>query len=99
MVALRRIVRMQFRENGVETFLKNFAEASPKIRAFEGCLHLELWQDPDDSTIFMTYSHWENADALEVYRHSELFRATWAKTKPLFAAKPIAFSGMLERKL
>ena len=34
----------------------------------------------------------ENEEALNAYRHSELFRSTWAKTKVLFAEKPIAFS-------
>lgn len=92
MVNLIRIVRMQFRPEAVETFRANFAEASPRIRAFPGCDHLELWQDPDQPEIFMTYSHWESAQALETYRHSELFRTTWAKTKVLFAERPLAFS-------
>ena len=30
--------------------------------------------------------------AMNQYRDSELFKTTWAKTKVLFAAKPLAFS-------
>jgi hypothetical protein len=29
---------------------------------------------------------------LETYRHSELFKEVWSKTKPLFNAKPEAWS-------
>lgn len=92
MVNLIRVVRMHFRPEAVPTFRANFAEASPKIRTFPGCRHLELWQDPEQPEIFMTYSYWASAEALEIYRHSELFRTTWAKTKVLFAERPIAFS-------
>lgn len=94
MVNLIRVVRMTFVPEKVAEFKANFAEASPKIRAFAGCRHLELWQDPDKPEVFMTYSHWESAEALENYRHSELFRQTWKKTKVLFAERPVAFSAV-----
>jgi heme-degrading monooxygenase HmoA len=37
-------------------------------------------------------SFWETEEALELYRSSELFRSTWAKTKLLFDEKPQANS-------
>ena len=89
---LIRIVRMTFQADEVPTFLEIFDQSKANIRAFEGCLHLELLQDWDKENIFMTYSHWENAEALEKYRQSDLFQTTWAKTKILFSDKPIAFS-------
>lgn len=92
-----RIVRMTFHADKVNDFLAIFEASKHKIRAFEGCNHLELWQDADNPAIFMTHSHWIHADALENYRQSELFQTTWAKTKTLFAAKPMAFSA--ERKI
>lgn len=69
-----------------------FAEVSPLIRGFEGCEKLELWEDARFSNILSTYSHWVDADALERYRQSALFKSTWAKTKPMFAAPPTAAS-------
>ncbi len=39
-----------------------------------------------------TYSYWESEAHLNTYRHSDLFRETWAKTKVLFADKPEAWS-------
>jgi len=39
-----------------------------------------------------TYSIWENEEALEVYRQSELFQNVWSQTKVLFQGKPQAFS-------
>ncbi|GAA4823896.1 putative quinol monooxygenase [Algivirga pacifica] len=89
---LVRIVRMSFHPDKAADFLQIFQQAKSKIRNFEGCHHLELMQDPQDPHIYMTYSHWTNEDALEHYRHSELFKTTWAKTKVLFNDKPVAFS-------
>lgn len=89
---LRRIVRMTFRPDAVEAFVTIFEAAAPHIRAFPGCHHLELWRDADDATVFTTFSYWADANALNAYRHSNLFRTTWANTKPLFAAKPKAWS-------
>lgn len=89
---LIRVVRMTFRSEEVNTFLKIFREAQLKIQAFPGCTHLELWRDYADPRVFATFSHWESDDALQRYRSSELFRTTWRKTKRLFAEKPEAWS-------
>jgi len=55
-----RIVQMTFREEAVSEFLALFEERRLQIRSFEGCRHLELWQDAADARIFFTYSHWES---------------------------------------
>ncbi len=81
---LVRIVRMHFRPDAVDDFLDLFYRTAPLIRGVEGCRHLELWQDAVDPTRLATYSHWQGADALELYRRSDLFRQTWAQTKLLF---------------
>ncbi len=89
---LIRIVRMTFRPEHVAAFLVIFRQSQPLIRNFAGCQHLELLQDADNPFVYSTLSHWENADALQNYRQSALFQATWARTKVLFADKPQAFS-------
>lgn len=89
---LIRLVRMTFHPNAVDAFLDLFDRSAPRIRAFPGCLHLELWQGERYPNILTTCSHWSGPEALEAYRHSDLFRSTWAQTKPLFAAPPEAFS-------
>lgn len=89
---LIRYVRMTFQEDKVEDFLKVFDESKEKIRAMQGCRYLELMRDVNQPTVFMTHSHWLSEDDLNNYRDSELFKSTWAKTKPLFADKPLAFS-------
>lgn len=83
---------MVFKEENRAAFEEIFRESQPKIRAFEGCGHVELWRDIDQPGTYFTHSHWNDAAALENYRHSELFRSTWAKTKVLFDAKPEAWS-------
>lgn len=89
---LIRIVRMTFRENKVDAFLDLFNQTKKNIKNFPGCNHLELLQDYHRQNVFTTYSHWEDDGALDHYRHSELFKETWSNTKPLFSAKPVAFS-------
>lgn len=92
-----RIVQMKFREDEITTFQELFEARKEKIRHFEGCLHLELWQDAKHPSIFFTYSHWESENNLNHYRFSEFFKDTWARTKALFAEPPQAWS--LERRI
>lgn len=87
-----RIVNMSFQPEKVPEFLKIFQESKEKIRAFNGCIHLKLLQNKQFPNQLSTYSHWENKKDLEVYRNSELFNHTWAKTKILFNEKPVATS-------
>jgi quinol monooxygenase YgiN len=89
---LIRIVRMTFQPDKVADFLAVFEESKEKIRARPGCHRLELLRDLDLPNAFMTYSYWDDAAALNQYRDSELFNTTWAKTKVLFADKPVAYS-------
>ena len=83
---------MTVRPDAVDDFLGCFDRAAPQIRAFPGCTHLELWEDARFPNVLTTCSHWTGAEALEAYRHSDLFHQTWAQAKPLFAARPQAFS-------
>ncbi|MEO1054522.1 MAG: antibiotic biosynthesis monooxygenase family protein [Bacteroidota bacterium] len=89
---LIRVVRMTFQEEEVSTFLDVFNNSKDKIRAFEGCSHLELLQDYNQPNIFMTYSYWQDQESLNQYRQSALFGSVWKQTKALFAAPPVAFS-------
>jgi len=87
-----RIVKMTFKAELVDTFLTKFRQHKMEIRHFEGCQHLELLRDVDNPNIFFTYSYWNDPADLERYRQSELFRLVWNKTKPLFEARPEAWS-------
>ena len=89
---LVRFVKMEFHPEHIAEFIALFDGVKEKIRAVEGCEFLELLQGTEASNIFFTHSYWEDAQALEAYRNSELFKMTWAKTKPLFNAKPEAWS-------
>lgn len=94
---LVRIVRMTFAPNTVDAFLDLFDTAAPRIRSFSGCQHLELWRDADAPSVYTTYSHWTNEEALEAYRSSALFRSTWSDVKPLFSDRPRAQSYTVAR--
>lgn len=94
---LVRIVRMTFRPDAVDTFLTHFDDAAPRIRSFAGCRYLELWRDAETPHAFATHSHWTDAEALNTYRDSDLFRGTWSAVKPLFAERPQARSYTVAR--
>ncbi len=96
---INRIVIMKFEPSEVEAFLEVFDQSKEHIRAFPGNKGLKLIQDTQDQTILSTYSLWESEADLEAYRHSELFKNTWAKTKILFRDKPVAFSNRVIREL
>lgn len=87
-----RIVKMSFETSNIEKFLTNFEENKEQIRNFDGCEFLELYRDKHNTNVFFTYSFWNSENDLEAYRHSKLFKNVWAKTKPLFNAKPEAWS-------
>jgi len=89
---IKRIVKMVFRSNETETFIQLFNERKANIRASKGCTHLELFRATQKEEIFFTYSFWESEEDLNNYRHSDLFKDTWAKTKILFAERPEAWS-------
>lgn len=89
---LIRIVKMTFQEDKVDDFLQLFERSENNIRNFPGCLHLELLRGYHQENLLTTLSHWQDEQALENYRHSELFLNVWSETKLLFSAKPEAFS-------
>lgn len=89
---LVRMVKMEFYEENIPVFLENFNQSKDKIRNFDGCQFLELYQDKNNPIIFFTYSYWKSEKHLNAYRDSNLFKGIWAKTKPLFSAKPMAWS-------
>ncbi|RKE94782.1 putative quinol monooxygenase [Ichthyenterobacterium magnum] len=87
-----RIVKMSFDPSKIKIFLDNFDTKKEHIRAFEGCEFLELYRDKHNTNVFFTYSFWNTEADLERYRHSNLFKGIWAETKPMFNAKPEAWS-------
>ena len=89
---IKRIVKMEFQAEHVDRFLDLFHKQKKEIRHYPGCLYLELLRSLDEPQVFFTYSYWTGPEALESYRHSELFKRTWAATKVLFSNKPQAWS-------
>jgi quinol monooxygenase YgiN len=91
-MAIIRIVRMHFTQEGSHTFLQIFEENKQAIRNFPGCTYLELLKDVNDPLIYTTLSHWQDNRLLEDYRKSDLFKNVWSRVKPLFSKQPEAFS-------
>lgn len=89
---IKRFVKMTFKPEHVEEFKSIFESKKELIAAVSGCSFVELLQDVDNPCVFFTYSIWDNTDSIENYRHSELFKEVWAKTKVLFGDKPEAWS-------
>ncbi|MBM3453074.1 MAG: antibiotic biosynthesis monooxygenase [Bacteroidetes bacterium] len=89
---LVRIVKMEFQPQKVADFLYFFDRVKNEIATFDGCLGMKLMQDQSNPSIIFTYSHWEEQEALNKYRESELFGKVWPNVKPWFAKKPEAWS-------
>lgn len=89
---IKRIVKLTFKSEHIDKFQEIFEQSKEKIAAFEGCHYVELLQQIDDERVFFTYSLWSDPSDLDRYRHSELFKDTWSKTKILFDDRPQAWS-------
>ncbi len=95
---IKRIVKLTFKVDEIEAFKTIFEESKNKIQNFPGCISVELLQDITHKNIFFTLSFWDNPEDLEAYRHSELFKNTWSRTKVLFSEKPAAWSTLVISK-
>lgn len=87
-----RIVKLEFKEDKIQSFLDFFETIKEKVNSFPGCEGMKLVQDIKHPTIIMTYSHWETEDALNSYRYSETFGEVWPVIKPWFKERPEAWS-------
>ena len=89
---ITRIVKLEFQDDKIDDFLAFFETIKHVVNEFPGCYGMKLYQDIDQPTIVMTYSHWESQQDLNNYRDSEQFGKIWPNIKPWFAKKPEAWS-------
>ena len=89
---ITRIVKLTFQEDKISDFLSFFDTIKHQVKLFPGCHGMKLLQDIHHPWIVMTYSRWENEDALNIYRDSEIFGIVWPTIKPWFAHKAEAWS-------
>jgi autoinducer 2-degrading protein len=87
-----RIVKLSFHPGHSGEFLELFEKYKTSIASAPGCKELKLLKDSSTEGVFFTYSLWENEDALDDYRTSDLFNEVWPKTKLLFNAAPQAWT-------
>ncbi|MFL2663860.1 MAG: putative quinol monooxygenase [Crocinitomicaceae bacterium] len=89
---LVRIVKLTFKEEALSEFYREFETHKNNIASFPGCRGMKLLKGIDNPTVIMTYSHWDDKEALNKYRESDLFSGLWTKIKPMFGNKPEAWS-------
>ncbi|HEY4687758.1 MAG TPA: antibiotic biosynthesis monooxygenase [Anaerolineae bacterium] len=87
-----RLVCMKIKPERLAEFRRIYEEACDRIRAFPGCLFLQLLIDTGGEGNLYTISHWQSVDHLEAYRQSSFFRGVWERLKPLFRDRPWAES-------
>ena len=87
-----RIVKLTLEPAKIREFYDRYNAVESAIRSFDGCRHAELLTSVKNDGVVFTYSLWDSADHLELYRKSELFLSTWALVKPLFASKAEAWT-------
>ncbi len=79
-------------EEKVDESISFASSLKPKIKAFEGCRHLDILQDVNNKNILFSYSLWDTEEHLNLYRNSDFFKASWPKIKEWFSEKPEAWS-------
>ena len=87
-----RLVCMKIKPEKLEEFRRVYEEACDRIRAFPGCMFLQLLLDMEGEGNLYTISHWRSLEDLETYRSSAFFRGVWERLKPLFRERPWAQS-------
>lgn len=90
-----RIVKLTLRPDKIKHFLALFNRYKKDIASFPGCISLQGLQDIKNTNIFFTYSHWENEEALNKYRHSDLFNEVWPQAREWFEENPEAWSSII----
>ena len=89
---ITRLVKLNLKPDKVEEFELIFNQKKPLIDSFEGCQTTNLFKISGADSQYFTISYWESEEHLENYRASALFKSTWSRVKPLFAAKARAFT-------
>ncbi|MBK6390886.1 MAG: antibiotic biosynthesis monooxygenase [Saprospiraceae bacterium] len=89
---ITRIVKMEIKPEAIDTFMDIFSHHAINMESVAGCMTLQLLQNDPEATIFFTISTWQRQEDLENYRQSELFSVVWSKVKPLFCARPQAWT-------
>ncbi|NNF01966.1 MAG: antibiotic biosynthesis monooxygenase [Bacteroidia bacterium] len=89
---ITRIVRLPIDPEHLSDFLKIFEQIQNEIGSQPGCINLELFADVRKSGQVFTKSEWEDEEALNNYRNSELFKSTWPEVKKLFTDRAQAWT-------
>jgi quinol monooxygenase YgiN len=89
---ITRIVKLQISDDHSEEFMRIFDAHAIRMQSVEGCLDLKLLRDTLQRNTFFTISQWQTEFDLQTYRSSELFNMVWSKVKPLFCARPEAWT-------
>ncbi len=89
---ITRIVKLTLKEEFSSDFQNIFVEKNKAIENRPGCMGVKLVKDIKTKGVFFTISQWENEEALNNYRYSELFQDIWPKVKVMFADKAEAWS-------
>lgn len=85
-----RIVHLSIKPEHCMEFESYVLKVLKKVQSFPGCSHVQLLKGEIGN--YFTFSEWESANALEVYRQSPIFNEIWDEIKPWFAAKAEAWS-------
>lgn len=89
---ITRIVKLHFKEDKIEDFLRFFESIKWQVARQPDCLGMKLLQDKNHPEIVFTYSKWKDEKALNTYRDSELFGTVWPTIKPWFKEKAQAWT-------
>jgi quinol monooxygenase YgiN len=89
---ITRIVKLHFQPEKIEDFLAFFETIKWQVARQPNCFGMKLLRDKNQPNVVFTYSKWEDENALNTYRDSELFGIVWPTIKPWFQEKAEAWT-------
>jgi quinol monooxygenase YgiN len=81
-------VEVEFAATELDAALELISEQAETVRAMPGCTHYALYskRSVDGAAIIQ---HWENMEAFDAYRASDVFAILGAGLRPLMAKPPV----------
>lgn len=95
---IKRFVKLTLDIEKMDHFMAVLDQNIDKIRASQGCSHLEILSDIHAPGSVWTFSLWDTEEDLNNYRNSTLFKGVWSEFKKCFSGKPEAWSTQTIRR-
>jgi quinol monooxygenase YgiN len=86
MIVIR--VQMQVQPERKMEFLELLGQEALKVRALEGCLKFDMFEQVSEDNTLLLYEEWQTLGQFDAYRTSDMFKQNGQKLFAMMAGKP-----------